>query len=77
MATLEEAKNQFNKQLLKACPTLARQIRECASDEEASELLYSKLSEIFKINFDGIRELLDTRFPAGQERQSEPTRKNE
>ena len=65
MATPED----LNQQLRKASPILAKKIRECATDEEASELLYSTLCEIAKVAVDGWRALLDARYPSEQEQQ--------
>ncbi len=64
MATLEE----IDKQLLILCPSLARKIRQCGSDEEASELLYSTLSEVIGTTIDGLRaSLKNIRFSGRQE----------
>ena len=58
MATLDE----FNKALRELSPILARKIRQCVSDEEASELLYSSLSEIITSFTEGLSTVLDTRI---------------
>jgi hypothetical protein len=62
MATLEE----FNKALRELSPILARNIRQCVSDEEASELLYSSLSEIIKSFTEGLSTVFDTRISSEQ-----------
>jgi hypothetical protein len=67
MTTLEE----INQNLRQICPSLAKKIRQCASDEEASELLYSLLSEFIRTQVNSLRASLDARFPPVQERQSD------
>ena len=67
MTTLDE----INQNLREFCPSLAKKIRQCASDEEASELLYTSLSAGIISFTDGLRTLFDTRFPSEQERQSD------
>ncbi|HEY6287543.1 MAG TPA: hypothetical protein VIX20_17880, partial [Ktedonobacteraceae bacterium] len=47
-------------------PILARNIRQCVSDEEASELLYSSLSEITKSFTEGLSTVFDTRISSEQ-----------
>lgn len=67
MTTLEE----INQNLREICPSLAKKIRQCSSDEEALELLYTSLSAIIISFTDGLSTLFDTWFPSEQERQSD------
>lgn len=67
MTTLEEINEQFRK----ICPNLAKKIRQSVSDEEASELLYSWLSEFIVTFVNSLQASLDTRYPSSQERQSD------
>jgi hypothetical protein len=67
MTTLEE----INQHLRENCPSLAKKIRQCDGDEEASELLYSLLSEFIRTQVNSLRASLDARFPSMQERQSD------
>jgi hypothetical protein len=62
MATLEE----LNKDLRELSPILARKTRQCVSDEEASELLYSSLSEVIKLFTEGLSTVFDTRISSEQ-----------
>lgn len=62
MSTLDE----INKNLRELCPILAKKIRQCVSDEEASELLCSSLSEFIKEFIDGFSTLIDTRISSEQ-----------
>jgi hypothetical protein len=66
MTTLED----LNRQLREVSPILSKNIRQCTTDEEASELLYTTLSEIVKVTVDGWKALLDARYPSGQDQQS-------
>jgi hypothetical protein len=63
VGTIEET----NEQLRESFAHLARKIRQCASDEEASELLYSFMREVIKVSLPGLKALLDHKFPPKQE----------
>ncbi len=63
----------LNQQLRKVSPILSKKIRQCTTDEEASELLYTTLIEIVKVTAEGWRALLDARYPSERGQQSEST----
>ncbi len=63
----------LNQQLRKVSPILSKKIRQCTTDEEASELLYTTLIEIVKVTAEGWRALLDARNPSERGQQSEST----